>query len=63
MYTYSISFHITNASTPYLHIRTIVFFFFFIVSNGDTTSQSEVPSVTVSLILVLGGCFDSTSVL
>lgn len=62
MYTYSISFHITNASTPYLHIRTIVGCIL-IDSNRGTTGQSEVQSVTVSLILVLGGCFDSTSVL
>lgn len=54
MYTYGISFCITIAGTPYLHIDIIVCC---IVLN------SEIPSVTVSLILVLGSRFDGASVL
>lgn len=59
MYTCCISYRIFNVSTPYLHIDIVVLYCILIVSNKDT----GIPSVTVALILVLGGRFDGTSVL
>lgn len=67
MYTYSMSFNVTNANASYLHKHMIVHCKKFSSFPTETQKRDDTPvgdiSVAVCLILVLGGCFDSASVL